>query len=183
MGAGAEFCLTFWAAAYLRLNFDASAWIAGLGTGAIAGGMFLGRMGFGYFAQKKYLKHLLLCAALGTIPVTLLIGHLTPEMFDSPRLLFAVLLGLLFLSGIGIAPYWPTLQVYGVDQLPELDSTMLYIYFSAVGVPGCGFFTWLMGLLGDHFGLQKAFLLIPGSLVIFAGIIVLEGWIFPRRRR
>ena len=83
----------------------------------------------------------------------------------------------------GIAPFWPTLQVYGVEQLPELNSTMLYIYFSAMGVPGCGFFTWIMGVLGDRFGLRGAFLMLPASLVIYALIIFAEGWLFPRKKK
>lgn len=61
-----------------------------------------------------------------------------------------------------MAPFWPTAQVYGVTKMPELDSTMLYIYFSAMGIPGCGIFTWLMGYLGDHFGLKGAILVVPG---------------------
>lgn len=181
VGAGAEFCLTFWAAAYLRLAFDATVWIAGIGTGAIACGMFLGRMGFGYFAKKEYLKHILLFASLGTLPLTLLLVFLKPDFFPDRTIFFAVIIAVLFFCGIGIAPYWPTLQVYGVNQLPGLDSTMLYIYFSAMGIPGCGFFTWLMGVFGDHFELETAFLLIPFSLLLFALVIFLEGWCFKKR--
>ena len=97
-------------------------------------------------------------------------------------LLFTLLFLTLFLCGIGISPFWPTLQVHGVNNLPELDSTMLYIYFSAWGVPGCGFFTWIMGVLGDRYGLQNAFLLIPSTLIFFAAIIFLEHWIFKNKR-
>ncbi len=182
LGAGAEFCLTFWSAAYLQLTFQASAWFAGLGTGSIALGMFLGRTLFGYYAKKQYLKHLLLWCGLGTIPLSLLLVFLRPEMFPSSALLFAALFLILFLCGIGISPYWPTLQVYGVGRLPKLDSTMLYIYFSAMGIPGCGFFTWIMGVLGDRYGLRGAFLLIPASLVLFCLVIFLEGWVFRNRR-
>lgn len=181
MGAGAEFCLTFWTAAYIQLTFNASAWMAGLGTAAIALGMFIGRTGFGYFARPQNLKHILLWAGIGTIPVTLMLTILSPELITSRELLFTILFLLLFLAGIGIAPYWPTLQVYGVHQLSHLDSTMLYIYFSAMGVPGCGFFTWIMGVFGDRFGLKSSFYLIPASLVLFSLIIFLEGWIFKKR--
>ena len=41
-GAGAEFGLTFWSAAYIELTYKTSVFVAGLGTGAIAVGMFLG---------------------------------------------------------------------------------------------------------------------------------------------
>ena len=60
-------------------------------------------------AVKGNLKIILLAAGLCTIPVTLLLTVLTPDMFGSRILLFALLFFLLFLAGIGIAPYWPTL--------------------------------------------------------------------------
>jgi len=164
MGAGAEFCLTFWAAAYLQLTFQASAWIAGLGTAAIALGMFVGRNIFGYIAREDNLLRILFCAASATIPLTLLLAFVTPEFLPSRTLLFLLLTVLLVLCGIGIAPYWPTLQVYSVRNMPELDSTLMYIYLSAVGIPGCGFFTWLVGVLGNRFGLQGAFFLLPVTL-------------------
>ena len=175
-GAGAEFGLTFWAAAYIELTFKTSAFVAGLGTGAIAIGMFIGRAGFGYFAKPERLRYFLLGASLGTIPVTLLLTALNPGSMPS-WLLFAILFILLFLAGIGISPYWPTTQVYGVTNLPECDSTLLYIYYSAMGIPGCGIFSWLMGFAGDHFGLKGTILVVPCCLVIFSAVIFYECWI------
>lgn len=179
-GAGAEFGLTFWAAAYIQLNFQTGAWVASLGTGTIALGMFIGRVTFGYFAKMKFLRYILLFSALGTIPVSLMLAWLKPGLM-APGLTFGVLFLLLFLAGIGIAPYWPTTQVYGVNIMPELDSTLLYVYFSAMGIPGCGFFTWLMGFVGDRYGLPGAIMVVPGSLVIFVLIILTECWIFPAK--
>ena len=172
-GAGAEFGLTFWAAAYLELHLNTSAWIAGLGTGTIAFGMFAGRTFFGYFAKPGMLRYILLATASGTIPVTLLLAWLHPGIMP-PGLLFTVLFVLLFLAGIGISPYWPTMQVYGVNRMPQLDSTLLYVYFSAMGVPGCGFFTWLMGAVGDRWGLTGAILVVPCCLLVFIGIVLWE---------
>ncbi len=174
MGAGAEFCLTFWAASYLQLTFGATAWVAGLGTAAIAFGMFLGRTFFGMIARENNLRKILLAASLGMIPVSLALALISPAFFSSRPLLFSVLMVLLFLCGIGIAPYWPTLQVYGVNRLPELDSTLLYIFFSATGIPGCGFFTWLIGVLGDRFQLRGAFFLIPVTLIGYASVLFVE---------
>lgn len=182
MGAGAEFCLTFWSAAYLQLHFGATALVAGLGTGVIALGMFLGRIGVGYFAQHDKLKHVLFWCGFINIPVTLSLAFLTPEMFPAKWMLFGVLFVILLIGGVCIGPYWPSLQVYGVQSLPELDSTHLYIYFSAMGIPGCGFFTWFLGYLGDRYGLSGAFYMLPVSLVLFCLIIFLEGWVFPRKQ-
>ena len=182
MGAGAEFCLTFWAASYIQINFDTTPWVGGLGTAFLALGMFVGRYTYGHYVPAKNLIHLLLATGLGGIPVTSLIFLLSPTSFGSPTLALAALFVLLFLSGLCVAPYWPSMQTYGVNMLPELDSTLLFVYFSSVGIPGCGFFTWLMGVMGDRFGLHNSFLLIPLTLVLFSMIIILEGFVFKKKR-
>lgn len=184
MGAGSEFCLTFWAAAYLELNFAATTFVAGLGTGAIAAGMFLGRTVFGYFASKNALPKILLACGLGTIPLSLALVFLKPDLFPNAALMYATVFVLLFLCGIGIAPYWPTLQVHGVNNMPELDSTLLYIYFSAWGIPGCGFFTWIFGVVGDYYKSPcAAVVLIPVSLIVFSLIVFCEHWVFKNKRK
>ena len=183
MGAGAEFCLTFWAATFLQLSFNATAWMAGLGTAAIALGMFFGRNFFGFIARENNLPIILISASLGTIPLTLSLSLIRAEYFSSAGWMFAALLFILFLCGIGIAPYWPTLQVYGVKRLPKQDTTMLYIYFSAIGIPGCGFFTWLIGFLGDHFGLKGAFYMIPVTLLLYASIILFDRILVAKEKR
>ena len=113
--------------------------------------------------------------------MTLLLAFLEPTWLPGvwPLVLLFILL---VLAGIGVAPFWPTTQVYGVSHMPQLDSTMLYIYFSALGIPGCGFFTWLMGVLGDHFGLKGTILVVPGCLLCFVAIIYWECWVLAKRR-
>lgn len=181
-GAGAEFGLTFWAAAYIELTFGTTAFVAGLGTGAIAVGMFLGRACFGYYAKPHRLRYILLFAALGTIPVTIMLALLKQGMMPS-WILFTVLFILLFLAGIGISPYWPTTQVYGVTNLEHCDSTLLYIYYSAMGIPGCGLFSWLMGFVGDHCGLKGTIMVVPACLVIFIAVIYYECWICAKKSK
>ncbi len=181
-GAGAEFGITFWSAAFIELTFQTSVFVAGLGTAAIAVGMFLGRTFFGYIAKPQNLRYILIGASFSTIPLTLLLAFLSPGVLPQTAL-FIVLFITLFLCGIGIAPYWPTTQVYGVNSLPECDSTLLYVYYSALGIPGCGFFTFLMGFAGDHFGLRGTVLVVPVCLLIFAGIIYYECWIRSGREK
>lgn len=174
-GAGAEFGLTFWSAAYMELTFHTGAFVSSLGTGAIALGMFFGRAYFGYIATPSKLRYILLFCGAGTIPVTLLMAFLKPGIAPV-WLTFVILFVLLFLSGIGIAPYWPTMQVYGVQKLPECDSTLLYIYFSAMGIPGCGFFSWLMGAVGDKFGTTGTIAVVPCCLIVFLAVVLYECW-------
>ena len=180
-GAGAEFGLTFWSAAYIELTFKTTAFVAGLGTGAIAVGMFIGRAAIGYFAKPHRLRYILLGASCGTIPLTLLLALLKPGIMPA-WLLFTVLFVLLFLAGVGISPYWPSTQVYGVTNLEHCDSTLLYIYYSAMGIPGCGVFSWLMGFVGDIYGLKGTILVVPICLVVFSGIVYYECWLNKPKR-
>ena len=176
-GAGAEFGLTFWSAAYIELTFKTSVFVAGLGTGAIAVGMFVGRTFFGYIAKPERLRYINLFAAIATIPLSLALVFLKPGAMPVWAT-FVCLFVLLFLCGIGISPYWPTTQVFGVQKMPHCDSTLLYIYFSAMGIPGCGFFSWFMGYMGDKLGdLRATILVVPFSLLFFIGFILYEGWL------
>ena len=175
-GGGMEFCLTFWAASFVRLEFSAGAWAGGVGTAAIAAGMFLSRITAGMLVRQRHLWHsLLICALLG-MPV------LTGMLFLAPGGSLIPLFILLFLGGISIGPFWPTWQVYCTERMPGCDSTLVFIYLSCAGIPGCGFFTWIMGVAGDCWGLRRAFLIEPGTLVLVMLILLIERLWRPREK-
>ena len=163
VAGGGEFSLTFWCASFIQLNFVAAAWAGGVGTACFAGGMLLGRMGWGYLIKQHQLKQLIVFSALAGTLITLLFPFLTN--------LWA-LFGLLFLAGIATAPFWPSIQSYCADRLPETDTTMLFILLSCAGIPGCGVFTWLIGYVGDQTGdLRLAFYLVPACYLTLAVLI------------
>lgn len=163
VAGGGEFCLTFWAASYIQLSFTPAAWAGGVGTACFAAGMVLGRTGWGYLIKQHQLRKLIVWSALGGMLVTLCFPFLTH---------LGLFFGLLFLAGIATAPFWPSVQSYCADCLPQTDTTMLFILLSCAGIPGCGFFTWLMGSLGNHSGgLRNAFYLVPACYLLLALII------------
>lgn len=163
VAGGGEFCLTFWCASYIQLNFIAAAWAGGVGTASFAAGMVLGRTGWGYVLHQRHLKSLVFFSAVAGIGVTLFF-----PILSNLWLFFA----LLFLAGVATAPFWPSIQSHCVDCLPATDATMLYILLSCAGVPGCGFFTWLMGYIANHSaGLSTAFYLVPACYLILAALI------------
>lgn len=166
VAGGGEFCLTFWCASYIQLNFVDAAWAGGVGTACFAFGMVLGRTGWGYLIKQEYLKHLIVWSAIGGIIITLFFPIVTNLW---------VLFGMLFLAGIASAPFWPSVQSYSADRLPNTDVTLLFILLSAAGVPGCGVFTWLMGYVGDHMGgLRVAFYLVPACYFVLASLIIYD---------
>ncbi|MGZ0656055.1 MFS transporter [Coraliomargarita sp. W4R72] len=163
LAGGGEFCLTFWSASHIRLNFEASAWAGGLGVACFALAMVIGRMASGYFIPQNGLRKLILIAAiLGTLVCVLL--PLSPNIW--------VFDGLLFLAGLATAPFWPSIQSYATHNMPKLDSTMLLILLSCAGVPGCGVFTYLMGAMSNQSGsLTMAFYLVPAAYALIAVLI------------
>lgn len=170
VAGGGEFCLTFWCASYIQLSFLNAAWAGGVGTACFAGGMFLGRTGWGYLIKQHQLNYLIFWSALVGTAVTCLFPFLTNLW---------VFFGLLFVAGIAVAPYWPSVQSYSADRMPQTDTTMLYILLSCAGIPGCGVFAWLMGYLGDQTGdLRAAFWLIPACFLTLAALIGYD-WLRP----
>lgn len=168
VAGGGEFCLTFWCASYIQLNFVDSAWAGGVGTACFAAGMVLGRTGWGYLLKQHHLRGLIVWSALAGVAITV--------FFPILRNLY-LFFGLLFLAGVATAPFWPSVQSYCADRMPGADTTMLFILLSCAGVPGCGVFTWLMGFLGNQFGnLAAAFYLVPGCYLTLAALIGYDWW-------
>ena len=162
VAGGGELGLTFWCASYIQLNFTPSPWAGGVGTACFASGMMIGRTGWGYLIKQHQLKALIFFSALVGTAITLFFPVLTHLW---------LFFGLLLLAGIATAPFWPSVQSYSADRLPDLDTTMLFILLSCAGVPGCGFFAWLMGYIGNRSGLSDAFYLIPACFLTLAFLI------------
>jgi fucose permease len=133
--------------------------------------MVAGRTGWGYLIDQHHLRRLLIYSALAGAGISLAFPVLTNLW---------VFFGLLLLVGIATAPFWPSIMSYCDDQLPGTDTTMLFVLLSCAGVPGCGVFAWLMGVIGDHYGLSRAFYLVPACFLVLAALIGID-WLCPPR--
>jgi fucose permease len=163
LAGGGEFCLTFWSASYIQLSFNPAPWAGGVGTAFFAAGMVIGRTGWGYLIKQHQLNKLIIYSAIGGTLTTLFF-----PVLDDMWLFFI----LLFFSGIATAPFWPSIQSFSGERLTHVDTTMLLILLSCAGIPGCGFFTWLMGYIGNNTGgLDKAFYLVPACYILIAALI------------
>lgn len=164
LGGGAEGGLTFWTASYIQLHFTALPRMGGIGTAMFAGGMFFGRILFGWCIPQNRLWTLLITTALAVVPVTFILPGTNHVGF---------LILLLFPVGIGIASFWPSLQSYAVDRMP-LDSTVLFILLSCGGMAGFGLTPWIMGMIAEWIGLNRSLFLIPGYLVTLGALLIGE---------
>jgi len=162
---GGEFCLTFWTASYIQLEFQQAAWAGGVGTAVFSAGMIASRMGWAWLLRQHHLYAMLMGSAIAGVLVCLPIIWMTSMWW-----LFAAL----FFAGFTAGPLWPSLQSYSTDRLPRVDTTMLFILLSCAGVPGCGVFTWLMGVIGDAHDFRVSFYLVPACFVIVAILLGLD---------
>ena len=170
LAGGAEFSLTFWGASYVQLDLHGSAATGGVVLAAYSIGMIAGRSGAGLLVTTKRLFHLLMvCAAAGALFAALLprLAGWTGGGVAAACLLF-------FCNGVAVAPFWPSLQCYASDRMPEVDNTVLMILLSAAGIPGCGAFSWLLGWLGNQVGLSQAFWVVPGCFVVMAAMLFFD---------
>jgi MFS family permease len=161
---GGEFGLTFWAASYVQLEFTDQSWAGGAGTACFAGGMIVSRIGWGYLVVQRRLLALILGSAIVGAAVCIPLTWVQS---------LGWLYFLLFVAGIAAGPFWPSIQSYASDRLP-VDETMLFILLSCAGIPGCGLFTWLLGAVGDAYGLRVSFFLIPACFVCLALLLAFE---------
>lgn len=164
LGGGAEGGLTFWSASYIQLHFDATPRMGGIGTAAFALGMILGRIVSGWHIPQHRLPYLIAGSALLGFPVCLslpLLPGLRPLMIA------------LFIAGLTIACFWPSLQSYAADRMP-LETTALFILLSCGGMAGFGSTSWLMGVIGEYFGLNASLYIVPLYLFALAACIYIE---------
>ena len=161
---GGEYCLTFWCASYIQTTLKANAFVGGLATEIFAAGMIGGRLYFGANVREKNFKKLIVIVGFT--------GALIGMIFPHVQNLVLLIILLLFL-GIASAPFWPTIQSFACNRM-RVDDTMLFILLSCAGVPGCGIFTFLMGVVGDKIGFTESFYLVPICYVIMSLLILSE---------
>ncbi len=159
---GAEGAFTFWSASYIQLSFDQLPRAGAFGTAAFALGMAIGRFSSSRIAGKIGLRRLII--------ISLLCGVLASGGFFFVRNLYT-LYAFLAVIGLCIATLWPSIQSYAGSQL-AVDPTILMIFLSCFGLPGFNSATFIMGVIGDRWGLRASFIVAP-VYILFALILML----------
>ena len=171
VAGAAEFGPTFWISSFIETVHGGSKWHGGVGLGCLAAGMTVGRLGWGYLIKQHQLARLVILSALAGVVVTSFLPFLSP--------LWAIF-GTMFLAGIAMAPFWPSIQSHADHCLPHTDSTMFFILLSCAGIAGCGVMTMAMGFMAKALGsLRMTFLMVPALQLILAVLLILEARIKP----
>jgi len=160
LGGSIESGLTFWSRTYVETYLSDVPRSGAIALMIFAGSMAIGRFITAYLAGKMNLNSIMLASAILGVGVTFMIP-LANSLFY-----FYLLLGL---AGLATACFWPTIMAEA-DRLLNVNTTILFVLLSCVGIIGFGSIPWIMGLIGDKNELKAGFSFIP---VLFAGLIVL----------
>jgi predicted MFS family arabinose efflux permease len=151
-----EFTTTFWAAALVRDRVGSSAAISTISLVAVGSGMGIGRW-FG----PSLLKRNSVDAQLKAIVVTQFLGFAT--LWFSHRLWISI--ASLFVVGLGLSMQFALLSLRLIgfsDGRPDLaiGRSSLAVGIAIAGAP------FMLGVLGDHLGISRAYLMVPVLIVI-----------------
>lgn len=158
LGGSIESALTFWSRSYVETYLSDVPRSGAVALVIFAGAMAIGRLLTAYLANKTRLNNIMIGSAILGIGVSALIPLATTLFW------FYSLLGL---AGLATACFWPTILAEA-DSYLKVNTTILFILLSCVGIIGFGLTPWVMGVIGDNAELKAGFAIIP---VLFAGLI------------
>jgi len=167
LGGSIESALTFWSRSYVETYLSD---VPRAGTFAVvvfATAMVVGRFLTAYLSNKISLNSIMIYSVILGIVVSALIS-LASSLFW--------FYSLLALAGLATACLWPTLMAEAGNCLP-VNTTILFVLLSCVGIIGFGFAPWVMGSIGDNAGLKSGFAVLP---LLFTGLLVV---LFIEKRR
>lgn len=156
-----EFATAFWAAALVRDRTDASAAISTIAIVALGTGMGVGRFFGGRLLHRLSLDHQLL-VTLGAQLVGFFGIWLSHNLLIS---LFA-----LFLSGLGISMQFTLTSLRLISQSEGRPDLAIGKSSLAAGI-AIGGAPFLLGVLGDQYGISRAYLMVPVLILIAVAIV------------
>jgi len=159
LGACIESGLTFWSRTYVETYLSDIPRAGAIALVLFSGFMAIGRFLTAYLAGKMSLNSIMIASALLGVGVTFLIPLATSLWW------FYLLLAL---AGLATACFWPSIMAEA-GRLLSVNTTILFVLLSCVGILGFGSIPWIMGLIGDSDELKAGFFFIPA---LFGGLIV-----------
>jgi len=162
---GVEVASTFWAAALVRARTGANPGISTLIVMVIALGMGLGRYLGSRGLQRASLDQLLI--------LVLIITAIGFSIFWLANSLLVSFMGLGIL-GLGVSMQYP-LALSRLIRLSDHRPNLAVGRASLAAGSAIGLAPLLLGFLGDHIGIQKAYLIVPAMLAV--GLVAV--WLSP----
>jgi len=162
LGGGCEAGMTFWGASFTEHELGASA-RSGAWTVALFGAcMAAGRFGTSGLVARIPPVRLMLGSAVGCALATG--GLCLVRSVAGAWVLFG-------LGGLFVGCFWPTILAVAAERVQTGSATM-FALLAAAGISGCTLFPWCIGALGDAAGLRVGAALLPASMVLEVGVLL-----------
>jgi len=171
LGAGVESAYTFWSRSYVKIYLNDLPRSGALAVVIFGGGMAAGRLVAAKLSKIINLKMMMMCSALLGVVVS---GMIT---FTANLIWFYAFLAI---AGVAAACFWPTILAEAADCL-EVNSTILFMMLSCIGIAGFGFTPWMMGVIGDRIDLKSSFYIIPCFFIALILVLAIE-WRMSHRK-
>jgi fucose permease len=163
LGGGCEAGMTFWGASFTEHELGASA-RSGAWTVAFFGAcMAAGRFGTSGLVARMPPLLLMIGSAVGCALATA--GLCVVGSVWGAWALFA-------LGGLFVACFWPTILAVAAERV-QVGSATMFALLAAAGISGCMIFPWCIGAVGDAAGLRVGAGLLPASMVIEVGVLLI----------
>jgi MFS family permease len=157
-----EFATAFWAAALVRDRTNASAAISTIAIMALGTGMGLGRFFGGRIMHKLSLDYQLL-----TILGLQFAGFFGIWLSHN----LAISMAMLLLSGLGISMQFALTSLRMISHSDNRPDLAIGRSSLAAGI-AIGGAPFLLGVLGDRFGISRAYLMVPVLILIAVAIVI-----------
>jgi fucose permease len=161
--AGAEGCLIYWGPSFLATEYGCSALLGGSALAMYGLAEAVGRLGVGAAVRAVPVNRLLVAMAfLGSAVGVCLVAVSRLE----------VSVGLLALSGLVCASFWPSILALATERIAVGSATLLAM-LAVAGIGGFGGLPWAAGMIADaqKRGLRGGLALVPVSFLL-AGIVL-----------
>lgn len=160
---GAEFCFVFWAGDLLRDRANVSTAIATAGLSAVAIGMMISRITSARLLRRYSMQRLFIATIL------LAFAMWFPLWISRD---VTVMLGSMFVIGLGIGSHFPIGMSRMMASAPGMLEEATARSSLAAGLAG-GAMPFVLGILGDAFGIHAAFVLVP---ILFGSAVLIAAW-------
>ncbi len=164
---GAEGAATGWLATYMSDALGYSALISALGTAIIWLIVAVGRITCAQLVHRYSIRRLELC-----LSVIAVVSILTVAGAPAPVLFWIAVMGI----GVGISGMWPLCAATLLNQERNGGTIMAVILF--FGYAGSSVIPYLVGLVGDAFGMQYA---MAASAIVYALFGLTVTLLIPRK--
>jgi len=172
-GAGCEGGLFYWCANFVQAEYNLGAVAGATAVALYSLAMVAARFGIGALSQRVRMQQLMLClTGCGTLFSALL------AVLHGPALSFALVAA----GGMCVAFIWPGVLTLGAQKIATGSAT-LFAMLAVSGIAGFGLMPYLMGVVGEAYGLRAGMAVLAAAFVV-CGVLLRLVFVLadPRRR-